>query len=96
MNYLKKLWVKAYLLYEKFQMIILGLFVFGIVEFLSYSEIIYVTLAMPEFAPIIITLLLGYGVYRIIKRRMKSSSVVSESKEVKAIEEIKNEADKAE
>ncbi|WP_240421265.1 hypothetical protein [Paenibacillus periandrae] len=94
MNHLKKLGVKAYLLYEKFQTIILGIFVFGIVEFLSYSEIIYVTLAMPEFAPIIITLLLGYGVYRIVKRRMKSRSVVNESNEV--IDEIVNKGDHAE
>jgi hypothetical protein len=62
-------------------MIILGIFVFGIVEFLAYSDAIYVMLAMPEFAPVIITFLIGYGIYRYIKRRMKSKTKEIKNKE---------------
>ncbi len=81
MKYLKELWINTYMFYERFQMIILGIFVFGIIEFLAYSDAIYVMLAVPEFAPLVIIFLIGYGVYRYIKRRMRYRAKETNNKE---------------
>jgi hypothetical protein len=63
------------MIYHKFQTIIITVFVLGLLDVLAFSDLITAIMAIPEFAPILITaiIVLGIVVY-FVKRKGKKKT----------------------
>jgi hypothetical protein len=71
-QYFKKFSTRLFLFYNKFQTLILTLFVIGFIDLFAYTDIIITLLALPEFIPIVVVILIAIGLYKyLIKRKNK-------------------------
>ena len=69
---------RCYLIYNKLQVLLLSIFVFGILDVLLYSDLLMALIVIPEFTPIVIMIIFGYGLYRFMKYKTKRNTQPSD------------------
>jgi len=71
LRWIKCVSTRLYLIYNKIQVLLLSIFVFGVLDFLLYSDVLMALIVMPEFTPIVIIIIFGYGFYRFMRYKTK-------------------------
>lgn len=74
MSFIRKAGIALFVFYNKFQMIILSIFVLGLVDIMLYSDLLTLMTIIPAATPLIIATIIGYGVYKFFKNRNKRRS----------------------
>lgn len=68
MNTLNSWVTRMVFLYHKFQHMILTLFFIGLFDLIMYSDGIVSLFAFPELAPLVVLVLIGFGIYNYRKQ----------------------------
>lgn len=71
MSLLKKVFMIITLFYNRFQSLVLAVFVIGVIDLLLYSDIVMTLFLIPEFTPLVLMVLFSFGIYRFLKSRWK-------------------------
>jgi hypothetical protein len=67
MGLFRNAYTGLFIFYNKFQTIILSIFVFGVIDLLLYSDILMASIMIPEFTPLIVAVVFVYGLYKYFK-----------------------------
>ncbi|HEU4965349.1 MAG TPA: hypothetical protein VFV52_16095 [Bacilli bacterium] len=76
---LNRLWIKAALLYNRFQALFLSLFLFGLLDLLVYSDVLMTLFAFPEAVPLAILMLVAFGVWRMVRKKRRKKQATDDS-----------------
>ncbi|MDF2723832.1 MAG: hypothetical protein K0Q59_3507 [Paenibacillus sp.] len=68
---MQKLVTRLFLFYHKFQTVILGFVVLGLLELLAYSDLIVSLFVLPEFVAPVLLILIGIGLYKWFRGRKR-------------------------
>lgn len=77
----RKISTFLYLIYNRFQNIILTIFVVGLLDMMAYSDLVITIVALPEFTPIIISFLIIMGALTYLRRKKKKNKQREKMKE---------------
>ncbi|MGD8188892.1 hypothetical protein ACQCN2_02715 [Brevibacillus ginsengisoli] len=73
MNILNACITRIVIFYHKFQNLILTLFVIGLFDLVVYGDAMISLFAFPEFAPLVVMILLGLGLYKRWRKQRKKT-----------------------
>jgi hypothetical protein len=68
-HWLRKSYIKGFLVYNKIQIIFLTIFVLGFLDLMIYSDVVYFIFLLPEVTWPIFVFLIALGVYKFLKNK---------------------------
>jgi len=82
-NWITTVLTKLYMFYSKFQLLIMTLVIIGILELVVSYDFMMAMFAVPEAAPVILTILLAIGLYKLWQRRRARQAQLNAKQDAK-------------